>query len=981
MRSGVRQAYSRLVFDWKGAVTYDMDQSEKGKVVLSFSRAAEPDTKNVSLETLVNIKGMTVISTDPLKISFSIPPSSKARVFTTGEKVFFDVYSSTNSDDQKSIEQQKPVPAAAVAEKPKAEKPLPKDAVAVPPAYVLTPEVVRPEISLSEPAIEVEVKPENVTASDEQGHKILINSTAAVDMAIFENYGEVWLVMDKKGFSMKPNINSPTPEIFGEMQELEIDGGIAYHITHPKDLDAKSLGGGLAWQLIFAERGKIVLNNPMALVRKTSGIKSMRDGKVIWPMRDGGKILKTKDPLTGQELIIVTVKEALQSSGDAQSFTDFDVLRSYVGLVIRPKVDDLTVKKTDLGIEISRPEGLALLPIGISPRETHDENPILSPSEIKPQILTQTTDAAHADIKKEAPKPVKSTLFNFSEWKMGDVNDLDRNENLILSSIKDKDGTGQIEDLMQLAKMYLSHGFGPESLGFLDFALQKQPSLKDNAEFHAMRGIARAFTYKSEIALTDLLDKRLQDLDEIKIWKSYVLADLGDWKQAADILPVSYNVIYSYPDYISNRLSLALAEVYLRAGKKDEAEKLLAVTEHNKDHLDESGLAALAYLQGEANRQRGNLDKTIELWTDLKDCKDDLYRTKAQLALAILLKEKKDIDLKEAINRLEKLRYAWRGDELEAQINYWLGKYYFEKKDFLKGLNIMREAANVAGDTDLAKRISQDMSEAFQSLFFDKGYENVTAPDAVTVYEQFHDLTPAGDRRNMLVQKLAERLVNADLLERAGNLLRDQVNNHLQGEEKIRVAVRLGAIELLDKRPAQALTSLGIAEKTLESVQDTPSKQARLREIALLKARALSQDGKSSQALQILEGLTPSSDVNRLKADIAWQQGYWSDASAALGEVLVQENISPTRPLTDKQAALIMNRAIALSLANDRVELENMRNKYSDLMLQSTKARQFEVISRTHGNAELADKDTLKSIVSEVDLFGDFLESYKQAGQ
>ena len=100
-------------------------------------------------------------------------------------------------------------------------------------------------------------------------------------------------------------------------------------------------------------------------------------------------------------------------------------------------------------------------------------------------------------------------------------------------------------------------------------------------------------------------------------------------------------------------------------------------------------------------------------------------------------------------------------------------------------------------------------------------------------------------------------------------------------------------------------------------------------------------------------------------------------AAEALNEVIVDENISLTRPVSGEQADLILNRAVALSLSNDRIALSNMRTKYNDLMLQTSKARQFEVITRPRGTTALADRETLLSIVSEVDLFKDFLESYR----
>ena len=98
-------------------------------------------------------------------------------------------------------------------------------------------------------------------------------------------------------------------------------------------------------------------------------------------------------------------------------------------------------------------------------------------------------------------------------------------------------------------------------------------------------------------------------------------------------------------------------------------------------------------MKGEAYRQDNKKEKTEEIWKKLTQDKDDLFRTKAGLALTILLVNDNKIDNKQAIDRLERLRYAWRGDALEANVNYWLGISYFKEKKFIKGLSIMRDAA------------------------------------------------------------------------------------------------------------------------------------------------------------------------------------------------------------------------------------------------------------------------------------------------
>ena len=118
---------------------------------------------------------------------------------------------------------------------------------------------------------------------------------------------------------------------------------------------------------------------------------------------------------------------------------------------------------------------------------------------------------------------------------------------------------------------------------------------------------------------------------------------------------------------------------------------------------------------------------------------------------------------------------------------------------------------------------------------------------------------------------------------------------------------------------------------------------------------------------------------HRLRADIAWTAGYWDDAAEALGDVVTDQDISLTRPLKDEHTALLLQQAIALNLAGDRIALANMREKYTDLMTQTSKSKVFEVITRPRQSGALADRETLLSVVSEVDLFKEFLDAYKNA--
>ncbi len=981
LRASERDNYSRLTFGWKIKTEYKLDKSVKGTITIEFDHEANLDIDGVNFSHLDNIASVKVLSSNPLKISFTIPKSSDVRGFRIGKRVVLDIYDPKDQGEIKSFKQDDVENTKAeikthtkpVTKKPKAlDNKMPK----VLPEFVLVPEHL-PEIDKAPPE-EPEVKVKTNThvkkpvinkhlknALKQENHVISLRSTSSISLAAFENRGELWLVTGSDSSYALPSFSSPTPNDFEPLTSVDLGNAKAYHMALPADkhLKIKAKGGGLVWDLIMGD--KVREGASVKILRRPSHDTAIHGGTLFIPLKYVSDVIDVTDPSTGQSFKVVMVDDAGQFSGEARSYIDFDIIKSSVGMAIYPKVDDLRIDIITGGIEISRPHGLAL-------------------------SLDKDIEKAHIFIKSNNDKNIHEgkgehdnaatqsrNFFRFSEWQLVPSEELNHNKNILLSGMNGKSDARKVEDMLTLGKMYLSHGRGAEALGFFNYAVSELPGLNDSAEFKALTGVSKALSWKSDAAFIDLLHKDLASIDEIKYWKAYVLADLGDWNQAANILPSNYKPIYKYPNNIGHRLALVLAEINLRDGNLKAAQELMALVANSAQELLEPQKASLEYLQGESYRQKGLLKQTEKIWESLSKDKDDLYRTKAGLALTILLVNEKKITNKQAIDRLERLRYAWRGDELEAQVHFWLGDAYFKDDNYIKGLAIMRDAAGVAGDTALGHRIAGNMGKTFTDLFLGETLAKISALDAVALYEQFSELTPVGSKGDTLVQNLAEHLVKADLLGRAAKILRHQVDHRLEGKEKLRVAVRLAAIELIDDHPQKAINALGKALDTFNFISDKEEKAKRKNEIDLLRIRAYLQNKQFDKSLSLVKKLEPNRDVNRLKADIAWQAGYWDDAADALNEVIIDENISMTRPLAPDQADMILNRSIALSLDDDRIALANMRGKYNDLMLQTDKSRQFEVITRPQNKGALADRETLLSIVSEVDLFKDFLESYR----
>ena len=998
VRAGEHEDYSRIVLDGAGSVPYTKEVVGGNKLTLTFKKEVTLDMSQMPAAS-GNILGYSVGGNTSLSIDIS--EGSRTRDFKIGKKLVVDIYNppggkaKTTAQPPKETakaEEVKPEPQpeekpdektadagappqeelAKIDVKP-AEEAKPKEMAtapaepekpAVPEAPKATPETMEGQLEAlqQEEAVDVKKGIQVPMKEETTPNLITLTSTQEFGMAAFENHGNLFLVINRKDELLEPQVSGPNAIDLSQFKKMPTESGEIFYIAMPARSFAKAEGSGLFWRVTVSGNEK----EGQEVIPKRVGVEEgkLRSGSLLYPIKGAASVFDIQDPVSGAPLKVVTVADAKDTVGKGQEFVDFEIIPAAAGMVIRPKVDGLMVSATPEGVEISRPGGLALMPQGMVEIARIHRNEVVAPSDV--------------------PDKVK-LIYKFHEWQMGGTEVLHQNKNIVLAGLQEHSETRQAEDLIMLGKMYLAGARGAEALGFFRFAAQQAPEIQMSPEYVALRGAAKALDWKSEEAFRDLSDPILEPYGEVQYWRAYTLADLGDWEQAASILPNNFAPIYNYPDAIRSRLGLVLAEIRLRAGDVAGAEELLGIVEGDEMEDDYAAgfsaahHAALNYLKGEAARQKGKYRETFNLWQPLTEGPDDLYRAKAGLALTRLLIEQGSMDAPRAIDQLERLRYSWRGDDLEAQINYWLGKEYFDSADYMKGLTIMRDAATFAPDTDMGRLVTRDMAQAFSDLYLKDGLDDVSPLDAIAIYEQFTELVPTGEKGDQVVERLSERLVEADLLERAGDLLEHQVRHRLTGEDALRVSVNLAGIRLLDNKPDKALQALNNATKLIRELPAGKTvSQDRFNEISLLRARALSKQGKTDQALALLNDMEESPDVNRLKVDISWNAGYWDDAAEALDMVIADEAFSLTRTLKPQHAELLLNRAIALNLASDRIGLANMREKYSEPMSRTDKASMFEVVTRPRQSPALADRDTLLSVTSEVDLFSGFLRSYRQ---
>ncbi|MGH1399266.1 MAG: tetratricopeptide repeat protein [Alphaproteobacteria bacterium] len=954
LRAADHDGYSRLVLNWPQKTKFTVEKNAPSTLTIAFTKNASVTVPDVS--GIRNIGGIQIQGEAPLTLTLSIPRQSEYRGFNIGGRAIIDIYDAKGG-----------APAPQIKAQAEPAKPAPEETHKEHHAENV-------KIVAKAPVEPVEKKPLSVVPRVLPATPDLISmsSSQSFGLAVFARGDKLIMINDKADSILDPQISGPNAQALSTVKKKKLTGAVAFETTMVEGAYLRTQGGGLLWKIILAATPSKTKPIPPQRMKVIEGKE--RSGSILWPLSEPGKIIDYTDPLTGLPLKIITTKTAADYAGGLpQRFVDFDVLPAAIGLVIVPKRSDLSIKLRDNGVIISHPEGLAILSESrMSRSETLDATPEKDASHYK--MAKGKTPTKHEEYS-------GAKIFDFKHWQLGGEDALRDNRSIILASLHKLPQSARNEGLMSLAKMYLSNAMGAEALGFLGLIADNTPEIVRTPEFLAIRGAARALDMKTRNAFTDLSIPALSQFEEIGFWRAFALADLGDWRQAIAIMPRKADAIKSYPPLIFNKLGLAAAEIALRAGNVGMADELLLAIAKNKKSLSEQQTAALTYLKGEAARQDGDTEATTKLWKPLLTGADELYRARAGLALTRLLVDTGKIDGKEAIDNLERLRYAWRGDDLERQINYWLGRTYFENREYVKGLNILREAMSFSAGTRLGKRIANQMSEVFINLYLTDELKTLSPLTAVALYEQFTELVPTDKRGNLIVENLADRLVKADLLGRAAGLLDYQLTHRLKGLEAYGVGTKLAAIYLLDDKSAEALTALEKATAAFETLPEEQKTTDKSQTISLLNARAISREGQPDQAIALLETLPATVSVNQLRADIAWNAGYWDDAAAALQAVILDKDLSLTRPLEKEDATLILNHAIALNLAGDRISLANLREKYAQAMSQTQKSRIFDVITRPRQTAVLADRDTLLDIVSEVDLFSDFLENYRAVSE
>ena len=1022
VRAGSHEGYTRLVFDWTQNVDYKAAK-DGAQVVVDFARGATFDFAAVKRKLPSGVAAIDqTLDGGRTRVNVQLTGDARLRHFRSGTKVVIDFLvgpetaAATPTDAKpaaketaaKTAPESPKTPAEsakppAEAAKPAAEpakaatkpagekapsaaveaaakvlaaaKAPPSPAPQAPPASAAPTSIVPP--ALDKPGAEktaaklapaaappsaapdaAKKGPTAVTfAGTPERPRIVFSFKAPGAISVFQRAGFLWVVTDE---ALTVQI-APVPEHLASAiplaERIAVERATAFRFRVRDGLFATIAPGGDGWGLDLGTRP--VPARGSALVSREPD--SPLGARVLIAVDEPGSRIVVKDPEVGDSLFVVPVRVPVGVVVERE-FLQFRLLASIQGVVVSPTADDVAVKLVRNGVEVTGKGGLI-----ISNQAALTKPPADGQGEPAKDGAAPASEAAPVEAK-PAPIPVPAgPIFNYDRFQVaGAKNDIEA-ERSLFSALIETPPPLRTEKRWAIAKFYFGNGRYPDALGAMQVIAENDPLLLENAEFRALRGATLAQLGRYEDALIDLTFAPLDGDAGARLWRGLAKAGLKDWRGASDDLTSALDALDLFPPREKAAFQIATARAAFE--KQDFARIPASLNPVLKEPPSVRAQAHAELLMAKAKAELGDVDGAIEGFDKVIALDDRLTRTEARYAKANLELKEGKIDTATAIGTLDKMRHAWRGDELEYRILHRAATMHLEAKQYRDGLTGLREIALYFPETPQAKDVAKEMEEVFRKLFLEGAADNLAPYSAIALYYDFRELTPAGTDGDVMIRKLADRLAAVELFDRAAQLLDHQVRFRLNGEDKSRIGAKLAVVYLLDRKPQDAIRIIRISRPT--SYKIPPELQT---ERDLLEARALLDLDRTEEALKLIE-----KDVSRnaeiLRTEVAWRAGNWNRVVQGIEQVLA-ERWKDTTPLDAIEEVQVLRLSVALTLLDNRIGLDSVRRRYAEKMAAGARAKSFDLLTTDFERTKTPFRELAKEVAA-LGMVDAFMANYK----
>lgn len=943
LRTGSYEKFTRLVFDWPKDVSYQVFPGA-GKMTIRFAAQVRADVSAIARIAPPWVKNASWrLDGNSTVVEFATDSDSGYHDFKDGRNIVIDILApKTDTSAYAPPGTAKPVAKKMVAGVSAAQaqaiaqtvaqltpkKPEPKPAE-VKPDPNAKPADAKP-IQSAETAPAMPAIPVADGKRTRDGVQITFKGAGGRASAVFVRGLTAWVVLENAPNFDWRNLKTTLGDYPAGLEAVSSNGLGILRITlkAPAEIAARGLGPDL--QVEIATK----VAPPPVIIGFARNQSDPRRASLSTLLPAADTAFQLLDPATGDMLTVVPAAPG-RGMPSSRVFADFAALPSASGLVITPYADDLKVDVAQARVTISRPSGMLLTP---------------------PQMPVAQSPSAMARFG-EGP-----SYLNFAKWGVASAGSFLATERSLIQAASRVAPTKAGVQRLNLARFYLANGFAAEALGAIKMLQINDPGLMGDAQLVTMRAAAAYMMGRYRDAHNELAGANFDSDRHAAFWRGLTAAGLEDWKNAHTHLERAGPVMNRYPQAWQTTATLASANAALGMGRLDLADaalsKLPEELEPRQQLAAELAQARLTAAQNKYREAATHFAKIQNSGDEKLAAQALFYNTNAALNAGA-------ITMPQAIEQLEKLRFRWRGDQLEMKTLRKLAELYFKRGQHRDGLKSLRVATQNFTGQDAARVAQDDMRVAFVNLYLKGGADKMKPVDSLALFYDNLDLTPIGPDGDEMIRRMSDRLVAVDLLGPAASLLAYQVEKRLDGIAKAQVATRLAAVYLMDHKPEKTV-------ETIRSSQITGLPDTETHQRLLLQARAFAALKQWDNALDLI-AVDQGDDTRRLRADIYWESGNWAIAGQK-SEELVEPRWADAAPLSLEDRAHVLRAAVAYSLANDETGLERIRTHFTPKMKSTPDGNLFAVLSAsidTHGlafreaAAKIAAVDTLQAFMKD----------------
>jgi tetratricopeptide (TPR) repeat protein len=623
---------------------------------------------------------------------------------------------------------------------------------------------------------------------------------------------------------------------------------------------------------------------PLGIARNIIGPSR---ASVTVPFDEPRELHRVSDPEIGDSLLVVTALGPARGFLKTQDFVEFRALASTHGVVMQPLADDVNAELSGDKIVVSRPGGLTLSATG------------------------------HGGGQSASALPA---VFDPQLW------GFDRHANFVQRQIElthaaaEAPPSQRTAQRLDLARFYLAHDMSVEAKAVLTVAINEDRPSAEEPTALLLHAVANILLGRTDQALKDLSNPIIGNQYDAPLWRALAYARAGRWAEARAGFKTVEKALATLPVELQRVALTDALRAAIEVGDFNGAT-------HELHELETVGSTSemkpmLAVLNGRLAQGLGRTGDALAAYRTAAESPDRPAAAQGRLREVLLRHELGDLKPDDVVASLETLTTLWRGDETEIEALQLLGRLYTQQRRYRDAFYVMRTALAAHPNSEMTRRIHDEASASFDTLFLAGKGDAMPAIEALSLFYDFRELTPIGRRGDEMIRRMSDRLVAVDLLNQAAELLQHQVDHRLQGAARAQVATRLAVIYMMTGRFDEAKAEVKLADI-----------------------------GRRDVALEVISNISRR-EAARLRSDILWAAKRFAPAAEQI-EFYYGERWKDFQPLTDNERADILRAAIGYALGEDKIGIDRLKEKYAAKMAESVDRRTFEIATEPIGtNAE-----------------------------